>query len=168
MTTTLTLYEYASAYRDMAARLADLDLDDQTIADTLEAESGALVEKGQNVAAVIRNMEVSAAAIKDAESAMAARRRAIENRAARLRAYLLDSMRVAGIQRIDSPHFAIAIKKNPPAVEIYEPGILPAAYMTDPPPPPPAPDKKLIAQAIKDGFDVPGARLTQGERVDIR
>lgn len=163
-----TLFEIAAGYRSMAERLADLNLDDQTIADTLEAESGALVEKGTNVAFVCRNLEATAAAIKDAESHMAARRKAIENRAAHLKRYLLDSMKLAGVQKIDSPHFSIAIKKNPPAVDIYEPGIVPAAYMTDPPPPPPVVDKKLIAQAIKDGFDVPGARLVQSERVDIR
>lgn len=165
----LTLYEVAAEYRDMASRLADLDLDDQTIADTLEAEGGALVEKGTNVAFVVRNLEASAEAIKAAEAAMAARRKAIENRATRLRAYLLDGMRVAQIQKIDSPYFAIAIRKNPPAVEVFDEAQVPAEYRKEPPPaPPPAPDKKLIAQAIKDGFEVPGCKLVQGERVDIK
>lgn len=165
----LTLYEIAAEYRDMAAKLADLDLDEQTIADTLEAEGGALVEKGQNVAFVVRNLEASAEAIKQAEAAMAARRKAIENRAARIRAYLLDGMRIAGIQKIESPYFAISIKRNPPAVDVFDEAQVPAEYRRDPPPPPPpAPDKKLIAQAIKDGFDVPGCRLVQGERIEIK
>ena len=165
----LTLYEIAAEYRDMAAKLADLDLDEQTIADTLEAEGGALVEKGQNVAFVVRNLEASAEAIKQAEAAMAARRKAIENRAARIRAYLLDGMRIAGIQKIESPYFAISIKRNPPAVDVFDEAQVPAEYRRDPPPPPPpAPDKKLIAQAIKDGAEVPGCRLLQGERVEIK
>lgn len=164
----LTLYEIAAQYRDMATKLADLDLDDQTIADTLEGESGALVEKGQNVAFVVRNLEASAEAIKAAEAAMAARRKAMENRAARLRTYLLDGMRMAGIQQIDSPYFAISIRKNPPSVDVFDAGQVPADYMKSPPPPPPAPDKKLIAQALKDGADVPGCRLVQGERVEIK
>lgn len=164
----LSLYTISSQYRVMAELLSDLDLDDQTLADTLEGESGALVEKSTSVAMVVRNLEASAAAIKDAEAQMALRRKAIENRATRLKAYLMDCMKVAGIQKIDSPHFSISIKKNPVSVDIYEPGILPAAYMADPPPPPPMADKTLIKRAIQDGFDVPGARLVQGERVDIR
>lgn len=165
----LTLYEVAAQYRDMATKLADLELDDQTIADTLEAEGGALVEKGTNVAFVVRNLEASAEAIKQAEGAMADRRKVIEKRAARLRAYLLEGMRTAGIQKIESPYFAISIKKNPPSVDVFDEAQVPADYMKEPPPtPPPAPDKKLIAQAIKDGFDVPGCRLVQGERVDIK
>jgi hypothetical protein len=30
------------------------------------------------------------------------------------------------------------------------------------------PDKKLIAAALKDGFEVPGCSLVRGERVDIK
>jgi hypothetical protein len=164
----MNLFEIAAGYRSMAERLADLDLDDQTIADTLEAEGGELVTKGTNVAFVCRNLEATAAAIKEAEAQMAARRKALESRAARLRKHLLDGMRLANIQRIDSPHFSITIKKNPPSVDVFEPGLVPKEYMTDPPPPPPQIDKDLIKKAIKDGFEVPGCRLTQGERVDIR
>lgn len=73
-----------------------------------------------------------------------------------------------GIQKIDCPLFRISIAKNPPSVEIYDERQVPVQYMTDPPPPPPQIDKKLIVQAIKDGFEVPGARLTQGVRLAIR
>lgn len=164
----VTLYEVASQYREMAARLTDLDLDEQTILDTLEGESGALVEKGQNVAFVVRNLEASAEAIKAAESAMAARRKAIENRAKRLRQYLLMGMQTAGIQKIESPYFNIAIRKNPPSVEVFDANQIPDIYMKVPEPPPPEPDKQAIAQAIKEGFEVPGAKLTRGERVEIK
>lgn len=164
----LTLYEIASQYRGMAEKLSDLDLDEQTIADTLEGESGALVEKGTNVAFVVRNLEASAEAIKSAEAAMAARRKAIENRAARLRAYLLDGMRVAGIQKIESPHFSISVRKNPPSVVVFDAAQVPGEYMRQPEPPPPAPDKKAIADALKNGVDVPGCTLAQSERVEIK
>lgn len=163
-----TLYEIAANYRDMAAKLADLDLPDEVIRDTLEGESGALVEKGQNVAFVCRNLEASAAAIKEAEAQMAARRKALENRAARLRAYLLDSMTLAGIEKIDSPYFTIAVRKNPPAVEVFDAAQVPADYFTNPPPPPPAIDKKAVMTALKEGVDVPGCRIKQGQRVDIK
>ncbi len=164
----LSLFHIAAEYRDMATRLADLDLDEQTIADTLEAEGGALVEKGTNVGFVCRNLEASAAAIKDAEAQMAARRKALENRAARLRAYLLDSMTLAGVDKIESPYFAIAVRKNPPSVEVLDEAQVPAGYFTSPPPPPPVLDRKLILATLKDGVDIPGCRLKQGRRVDIK
>ncbi|MEX3555283.1 MAG: siphovirus Gp157 family protein [Burkholderia gladioli] len=148
--------------------LAELDLDEQTVADTLESISGDLTVKAQNVAFVIRNLEATAEQIKEAEAAMSARRKAIENRADRIRRYLLDNMVHAGIQKIECPHFKLAVRDNPASVVIDEPGLIPSHYMTDPPPPPPAPDKKLIKKAIEDGFEVPGAHLARGKRLEIR
>jgi hypothetical protein len=40
--------------------------------------------------------------------------------------------------------------------------------MRQPEPPPAAPDKKAIAEAIKEGREVPGAMLAQGTRLDIK
>lgn len=165
----MNLYEIAVDFRYVADRLADLDLDEQTVLDTLEGESGALVEKGTSIAAICRNLESTAKAIKEAEASMAARRKALENRVARLKQYLLDGMTLAGIQRIESPQFVVKIANNPPSVDVFEPGLVPAEYMAEPPPPPePAPDKKMIAKAIKDGYEVAGCRLVQGVRLDIK
>jgi hypothetical protein len=77
-------------------------------------------------------------------------------------------MEIAGVQKIECPHFALTIKKNPAGVEIFEPSLIPASFMRQPEPPPPAPDKKAIAEAIKEGREVPGAMLAQGTRLDIR
>lgn len=162
------LYVLAGEYRAAAEKLADLELDEQTIADTLDSLSGELEVKATSTAMVVRNLESAAASIKEAEQAMAARRRAIEARAERLTAYLLHNMQLAGISKIESPHFALAIKNNPPSVAINEPGLIPAEFMRQPEPPPPSPDKKAIAEAIKAGKEVPGAHLVRGVRLDIR
>ena len=162
------LYLIAQDYRAAAEKLADLDLDEATITDTLEGMSGELEVKAQNVAFFVRNLESSAAAIKEAEAQMSARRKAIENRAGRIKDYLLASMMVAGVQKIECPHFKLAVRENPPAVEVYEPGLIPAQFMHQPEPPPPAPNKKEIAAALKAGQDVPGCKLTKGVRLEIR
>jgi len=162
------LYEIAAEYRDAATKLADLDLDAQTIADTLEGLSGDLETKAQNVAFFVRNLEATAAAIKQAEADMAARRKAMENRADGLKRYIFESMTVAGIEKIECPHFRLAIKNNPAAVDVFEPGLVPASFMRTPEPPPPAPDKTAIKEALKAGQDVPGARLTSGQRLEIK
>ena len=163
-----SLYDIAAEYRQTADKLADLDLDEQTIADTLEGMSGALEVKAQNVVMFARNLEATATAIKEAETAMAARRKAIENRAAGLRRYALSAMQVAGVQSIECPYFKLSVRKNPPAVEVFDAAQIPAQFMRTPEPPPPAPDKKAITEAIKDGQEVPGARLVSGERLEVR
>jgi len=163
-----TLYQLAAEHRAALEKLADLDLPPDAVADTLESLGGELETKAQNVVAFMRNLETTAEAIKKAEVEMAVRRKAIENRAARLKQYVLDAMQHNGIQRIDCPHFAISIAKNPPAVDVYDESQIPRDYFIDPPPPPPQLDKNLIKQAIKYGFEVPGARLTQGVRLNIK
>jgi hypothetical protein len=162
------LYLIAQDYRATADKLADMDLDEQTIADTLESMSGDLEVKATNTAFFVRNLEASAAAIKEAEAQMAARRKAIENRAGRIKDYLLASMMVAGVQKIECPHFKLAVRENPPAVEVYEPGLIPAEFMRQPEPPPPAIDKAAIKEAIKAGQEVPGCKLSRGMRLEIK
>lgn len=164
----LPLYEIVAQYRTDLAKLEELDLDEQTVADTLESLGGELEVKATNVAMFVRGLESTAAAIKDAESMMAARRKAIENRAKRVRQYLLDNMQAAGISKINHPMLALSIAKNPPSVDIFDEAQIPDAYRTDPPPPPRVPDKALIKQAISDGFDVPGARIVQGVSLRIK
>ena len=162
------LYELAAEYRADAEKLADMDLDEQTLADTLEGLGGELEVKAQNVIMFTRNLEATAAAIKEAEAQMAARRKALENRAAGLRRYVLENMQFAGIQKIECPFFKLSIRENPAAVDIYEPGLIPAQYMKQPEPPPPSPDKTAIKAAITAGTEVPGAKLTKGTRLEIK
>lgn len=164
----LSLYVIANEYRQMVDRLMETQDDAQAIADTVEGESGDLTTKAQNVAYAIRNLEASAAAIKEAEQQMAERRKRIEKRAEAIRDYLKTCMELANVSKIECPHFALSIAKNPASVEIFDAAMIPVDYMKETPPPPPAPDKTLIKQAIKDGFDVPGARLVAGTRLAIK
>ena len=97
------LFEIATAYRALAEKLHDTDLPDEVIEDTLEAESGDLVEKLTNIGFVIRNIDAEVAAMKDAEEKIAARRKSKENRIARLKAYALANMLATGKTKIESP-----------------------------------------------------------------
>ncbi|MFN3706415.1 MAG: siphovirus Gp157 family protein [Thermoflexales bacterium] len=162
------LYELAADYRHALELLADLDLPEAVVQDTLEALKGEVEVKATNVAAFIRNLESLAEQIRQAEQQMAARRKAIESRAERVRQYLLANMQACGITKIESPWFAISIRKNPPAVEIVDEALIPPELMMTPPPPPPKPNKEAIKALLKAGQEVPGARLSQGVRVEIR
>ena len=163
-----SLYSLAAEYQQAAEHLANLDLDEQTIADTLEGLAGSLEVKATNVAMFIRNTEALAVQIKEAEAAMAARRKALESRAERIKQYLKHNMEACGIQKIESPYFVLSIAKNPPSVHIEDEKLLPAKFMVTPPAPPPQPDKTAIKEALKAGQDVPGARLNQGTRLSIK
>ena len=163
------LYEIADLYLQDVAKLQDLDLDPQTVADTLEGMGGDLEAKATNVAMFVRNLESLADQIKQAEAAMAARRKAIEGRADAVRAYLLSNMLRTGITKIESPYFKIAIAKNPPSVVVDDEDTLKFAHpefvkvvTTE------SIDKAAVKEAIKAGQIVEGARLVQADRVTIK
>jgi hypothetical protein len=164
----MNLFEISREYLESAQKLADLELDDQTFADTLEAIGGDLETKAMNTAFVARNLEATAEQIKAHAKSMVERAKAMENRAERIRKYLMDGLELAGVEKIDTPFFRIKIALNPPSVTIDDESMIPANYKTDPLPPAPTPDKKLIAAALKDGFEVPGCRLVRGRRIDIK
>jgi hypothetical protein len=163
-----SLYVIANEYQAMVERLMNSDLDEQTIADTIEGASGELELKVTNVAMFIRNLEASAEQIKLAEKAMADRRKALENKADSVKRYLFDNMKRTGITKIDSPYFALTIKKNPPSVIIDDVALIPNEYKVFLPPPPPTPDKAAIKAALQEGKTVEGAHIEQGERLEIK
>lgn len=163
-----TLFDLAAEYREASDRLAELDLPDDVVRDTLESLSGDLSAKATHIAAMCANWAALAAQIRDAEARMAERRRRLEARVGQVRAYLLEAMVYAGIERIDSPHFALSVKANPPSVEVDDVRQLPGEYLRVRPPPPPEPDRTRIRSALASGIDVPGARLVPSRRVEIR
>jgi Siphovirus Gp157 len=161
------LYLVAAQYREAAEKLADLDLPPEVVADTLESLSGEIEVKAQNVALFVRSMEADAQAVKQWAKDATERAKAIEARAERLREYLSDNMQACGIQRIEGPGITLSFRKSH-AVVIDEPGLIPAEYMRTPEPPPAAPDKRAIADAMRAGEVVPGARMETRQALQIR
>lgn len=164
----LTLYEISHDYLQALDAFTDPDSDIPLDAalDTLEGIEGQLQEKAVNVAKFMQNLDATAKAIKEAEQQMARRRRAIENRAGWIKTYLKNNMEAAGITRIESPWFRLAIQKNPEAVEILDDAMVPDDFKTEVVTV--KVDKAAIKQVLRDGVHVPGVMLVQGTRLAIR
>lgn len=160
------LYLLANEYRDAAEKLADMELDEQTIADTLESISGELEHKAQAVGFMIRNIESGVEAINAFTKQQQARAKALEARAEQMRGYLARCMLATGIEKISGPGIELKFRKSS-AVVIDEPGLIPTEFMTAPPPPAPAPSKTLISAAIKAGREVPGAHVEARKNLQI-
>lgn len=161
------LFSLAAEYKAVADKLHDSELDEQTIFDTLESMSGELESKATNVGFVIRNLEGMADQIKQAEDAMKNRRQSIDNQVKRLKAYLLANLQTAGISKVESPYFVLSVRNNPESVVVDAESQIPPDYMREIPATY-EPDKNLIKQAIKDGFEVPGCHLTKTQSVQIK
>lgn len=163
------LYVLAHEMRATAERLCDASATEEEVDAALAGLADAVEQKAIAVAMVARNIEADAAAIKEAERQMSVRRKAMEARADRLRRYLHDNMKTAGILRVSCPHFALAIKNKPAAVDVFDAAQVPAEFMRQPEPPPPEPDKRAIAEAMKAGLEVAGCRFSNDTtRLEIK
>ena len=146
---------------------ADLDLDAQTVADTLDGMAGDLEVKAQSVAHMVRSLEADAAAVKQWAKDATERARAIDARADSLREYLRRNLEACGISKLSGPGIAISFRRSS-AVVIDEPDMVPLEFCKTPEPPPPAPSKTLIGEALKAGIDVPGARMEVRHLLQIK
>ena len=161
------LYLLAAEYHQAARQLADLDLDAQTIADTLESIGGELEHKAQNVALMVRSLEADAAAMEHWGNSSLDRSRATRSRANSLREYLSQIMQACGIEKITGPSVALSFRTSQ-AVVIDEPDLVPEEFMRLPEPPEPSPNKLAISTALKAGFEVPGAHLKARKNLQIK
>lgn len=162
----MNLYQITNQFQQDAAKLADLDLDEATLADTLESLSGDFEEKATNTIIVSRNLGATSQAIREAAKAMLDRAAAIDNRVDTLKKRVYEAMQTTGITRIECPYFVLSIANNPPAVDVFDSLQVPQDYLREIPATY-APDKALIKKSLNDGYDVPGARLVQGTRLKI-
>jgi hypothetical protein len=164
------LYTVVAEFREQAEQLADMELDEQTYMDSLESIQWPVEQKSRAVAAVIGNMDAETAML---ESFIEVKKEQLKTRKARvasLREYLLRNMldcNITEIKAIDGS-MTIKVKQNPPSVLVEDESAIPWEYMRQAAPPPPAVDKAAIKEAIKNGIDVPGARLVSKQSVSIK
>ena len=164
----MNLYEIASEYRADLGRLADLDLDSQTVADTLEGMQGALIDKLRAVIAYAMECKAEALATTDAAGRVADLAKRRHARADALTQYALDTMVSTGISQVSSAEFIARPAKTPPAVFVSDSSALPTWAWRTPDPPPQQVDKTAIREALKAGLIVPGAELVSGYRLAVR
>lgn len=164
----MTLYELTEDYMNLLELAEDPDIDEQAFTDTLEGIDGALEDKAEGYAKVIRTLEGDAAAC-DAESKrLRNKKQTIENNIRRMKAALQYAMQATGKTKFKTALFSFGIQKNPAAVVIDEGYIenIPDRFLI---PQDPQIDKKAIKEALKAGEDLEGiAHLEQTESLRIR
>lgn len=153
----LSLYSMTAEYEQAFLSLADSDIPEDAINDTLESLEGELTVKAANVAAFVLNLESEAEKIKEAEKRIALRRKSYENKAARIRSYLKENMERAGIKKIEAidKTFSVTLTAPRASVVIDSEAEIPGKFTKTVI----SADKKAIGDALKNGDEVPGAHL---------
>jgi hypothetical protein len=144
---------------ELRRRLLELhpDLDDQTLADTLEGAT----DFREALAALIRSAledECLAKALRDRLDQMKSRLSRLEARASSKRQVAVENMEAAELRKLQEPDFTASVRTGPPAVAILAEDELPIDYLL---PQPPKPDRRAILEALSGGVFVPGAVLSE-------
>jgi LPS O-antigen subunit length determinant protein (WzzB/FepE family) len=158
------LYNLTNDYVRVLA-MSDEDVSAEALKDTLDMIKDEIEDKAENIAKLVRSLESDAAAIKEEEQRLKDRRSSIENKVTNLKAYLQQSLEVAGLQKIKRPTLTVAIQNNPPSVEVVDEILIPSHYMI---PQPSKVDKKSILSLLKEGQEIPGVQIKQTQSLRIR
>lgn len=163
----ITLYKATEDLRDL---LDQVDPETGELPEGLSQAREIVARKAQSVTAYILNTEAQIELVKGrAKELMDAAKRE-EKKLAWLRQYLADNMAATGILSIKSDDGTFSAKleqERDASVEVFDEAQLPIEYVREIPAKQ-EPDKKLIAKAIGDGFEVPGARLVRRDRLTLK
>lgn len=159
--TSLTLYELTEVARQELAQLGELELDEQTIRDTMEAIQWPVEQKAQNVLAVAGNIEAEAEMIEQRIAVLAKRQKALANRSKWLRDYVLGCMNSAGIKEIKCADFTAKPRLNPERVVVdNEAGLPDECWRTIPA------TRELDKASIKELLKAGDERVSQAAHLE--
>ena len=160
------LYDLTGSYKNIAALIDDPTMDEVIIGQALATIEADITAKTGNLALLIKCIDADCEAIRNEEGRLADRRRVAENRVKWVKSYIQEGMENAGLDKIKTPTFTIAIQKNPPAVIVDDMSKIPKQYITETISY--VPDKKALSDALKSGAKIEGAHIEQGKSLRIR
>lgn len=155
----MKLYEITQAYEN----LASLE-DKEEVGKYLDLIEDEFNQKAENTVKVIKNIGADIKALRDEEKRLAQKRKSLQSNQDWLKFYLQNNMERLGDKKIKAGIFNINIQKNPPSVNIKNEELIADDYFITER----KIDKKKLKEDLKDGKEIDGAELTQGESLRIR
>lgn len=163
----ITLYSAAETVRHL---MEQIDPETGELPEGFEQAREIVAGKAQACAAFILSNNAEADMVEAHAKALLDRVKQARKRSDWLKQYIQGHMTACGITEIksdDRTFSATLAMGRDESVDVFDEAQLPADYMREIPATS-APDKTLIKKAMKDGFDVPGARLVKRDRLTIK
>lgn len=108
----MKLYEIEQTYLNFINAVENGEIPEDCIADTLESIAGALEEKADNIACLIKNLTAEAAAIKVEEKNLADRRKSKEGQIEWYKQYLSNALQNSGYDKLETARNKITFRKS--------------------------------------------------------
>ena len=155
------LYELTKQLDELHTMVLDGEATEDHLSDTMEMIEGEFQEKALNVAKFMRSLSPSIEAIDNEIKRLQDRKKAITNKSDWVKNYLLSNMEASDIKKIECDLFTITRVKPRDIVVVDDLDKLPDDYVSVKTSL--AADKKALLKALKDGEEIEGAHIGQGE-----
>lgn len=165
----MKLYALANDYIALMQAIDNDELPEECITDTLEAITGEIEIKADNIACMLKNIEAEVKAIKEEEANLATRRKTKEKAYERLKEYLSATLQSLSIDKVETARNKITFRKSE-SVEIDDTFIEWAQknredllkYSA------PTANKTEIKNLLKGGAELQGAQLISKSNIQIK
>ena len=153
----------ATTYRAVRERIRaqDPELDEQTLADTVEG----LTDVHEILAAIVRAAladEALATGLKGRIAEMQERLERLQERAAKRRQIVKDTMVELDLKKLTAPDFSASVRPGMPALLVIDEAAVPSIYWE---PREPRLDRQGLLAELKQGAEITGVTLSNPEPV---
>lgn len=163
----MKLYELSTNYMHIVDILNQSDEDQaESLRDTLEAIQDEIEVKADQIARIMMELEAEANVLVCESNRLLERADRLKKNHSKLKLYLQENMIRVGKEKFKTPLFNFTIRNNAPSVQIVDESMLPAEYIREVIER--KPDKKAIAEKLKNKEEVAGAMLTYSKTLSIK
>lgn len=162
----VTLYQAAASLRNL---LEQIDPETGELPDGYEQARELVATKAQAVCAWVLENERQAEMVENHAKALLDEVRKARKRSDHFRLYLQEHMKACGITEIKADDFTFRARlhlERDASVDVFEAALVPDQYRVTKTET--TINKKAIAEAIKGGTEVPGARIKKSDRLEIK
>ena len=161
----MKLYELTQNYMNLQDLLENPEIPQEMVIEALNNVGDELEDKAENIAKLIKTLDVEVAGFKEEEKRLAERRKSLENNIKGLKQYLENAMKVTGKVKFKGKLFSFNIQKNVPSLNIESTENIPKEFFIEQEP---VLDKKAVLSALKEGKEIEGVSIKQTESLRIR
>lgn len=155
-----SLYVMTQEFIEIADQLEEMELDAETIKDTLDSVQAPLEQKVENIVKYMRSLEALSAARKEEAKKLTELAGKDLKKAECLKKYMTDNLKNANIKELQAGIFSLKFKKGTESTVINE-SELPEQYWIPQEPKPMS--KTELKKLLKEGQEIPGVSLVRGE-----
>ena len=155
----MRLYEITEAYANLEAIEDDVD-----VSSALANVEGALEDKLESIAKVIKNLDAMADAYEDEERRLRTKKLAAKKRVDGLKKYVKDNLEAMGKDKVEAGIFKWSLQYSPPKLVITDESLIPDEFFAIER----KPVKSEIKKAIEAEQTIDGAEIVREKHLRLR